>query len=132
MDIPKDVQTYDMPTSIIWIRDGIVYSTPKQGIVQQPNPEQMRNDMKKFREIVGNEKICMVVEVNPKSQPARKEDRDAIAAEIASFTKAMAMITPSPVTRMIVNLFFGFKPPSYPIKIFSNEKDATSWIKQFL
>lgn len=92
----------------------------------------MRNDLKKFREIVSSEKICLVVEINPKSQPTSKAHRDEIAAEMAGFLKAMALITSSPVTRMIVNLFFGFKPPPYHVKMFSNEKDATNWIKQFI
>jgi hypothetical protein len=132
MDIPTDVQTHDMPTSTIWIRDGIVYSTPKIGTTQEVNGAQMKQDMKKFRAIVGHEKVCMVVEINPKSKPARKEERDAVAVEMANIIKAMAIITTSPVTKMLANLFFGFKPPPYPAKMFLNEKDASSWIKQYV
>jgi hypothetical protein len=42
------------------------------------------------------------------------------------------MITTSPVSKMIANLFFGFKPPSYPVKMFTNKEEAVSWIKQYL
>ncbi len=132
MDIPAGIQTHEMPSSIIWIKDGIVYSTPKIGISQELSAEQMKQDMNKFKEIVGREKICMVVEINPKSKPASKEERDIVASEIANITKAMALITSSHITRMIANLFFGFKPPSYPVKMFSNEREATNWIKQYL
>jgi hypothetical protein len=132
MNIPRDVQTHDMPTSIIWIREGIVYSTPKMGTTQEVNGEQMKQDMKKFRTIVGHEKVCMVVEINPKSKPANKEERDLVAAEMASIIKAMALITTSPISKMLANLFFGFKPPPYPTKMFLHEKDATSWIKQYV
>jgi hypothetical protein len=44
----------------------------------------------------------------------------------------MAVITSSPITKMLVNLFFGFKPPAYPLKMFLTEKDATNWVKQYL
>lgn len=132
MDIPTDVQTHEMPTSIIWIKDGIVYSTPKINTAQEVNSEQMKRDMDKFRSVVGPEKVCMVVEINPKVRPARKEDRDAVALEIAKIVKAMAIITTSPFTKMLANLFFGFKPPPYPTKMFLHKEDATNWIKQFL
>lgn len=132
MDIPKDVQTHDMPNSTIWIRNGIVYSTPKRDTTQELSGAQMRKDLEKLRTIIGTEKVCMVVEINPKSKPAPKDERDSIAAEMASFIKAMALITSSPVTKMVANLFFGFKPPPYRVKMFMNEEEATNWIKQYL
>lgn len=132
MEIPKDVQTHDMPTSTLWIKDGIVYSTPKPDSIQEISGEQIKRDMQKFRDAIGNEKVCMVVEINPKSRPAAKEERDLVAAEITSIVKAMALITTSPVTKMVANLFFGFKPPPYHVKMFLNETDATNWIKQYL
>jgi hypothetical protein len=44
----------------------------------------------------------------------------------------MAIVTSSPLSRMMANLFFSFKPPQYPVKMFQNEKDATEWIRQYL
>jgi hypothetical protein len=132
MDIPTDVQTHELRSSILWIKEGIVYSSPKTGETLEPTSQQMKEDMLSLKTFVGNEKICLVVEINPKSKPASKKERDAVAAEIASMVKAMAVITSSPITKMLVNLFFGFKPPVYPLKMFLTEKDATNWIKQYL
>jgi hypothetical protein len=132
MDIPTGVQTHELPSSTLWIKDGIVYSTPKVGDTREPTSEQMKEDMLSLKTFVGDEKICLVVEINPKSKPASKKERDAVAAEIASMVKAMAVITSSPITKMLVNLFFGFKPPAYPLKMFLTEKDATNWVKQYL
>lgn len=132
MEVPKDVKTYDMPSSTIWIKDGIVYSTPKVHLSHEISAEQMKTGMAKFRDIVGHAKICLVVEINPRTKSASKQERDAVAAEIESITKAMALITSSPVTKMIANLFFGFKPPPYHVKMFMNEQEATNWIKQYV
>lgn len=132
MEIPTGAQTHELPSSILWIKDGVVYSTPKIGDTREPTSEQMKEDMHSLKTFVGNEKICLVVEINPKSKPASKKERDAVAAEIASIVKAMAVITSSPITKMLVNLFFGFKPPAYPLKMFLTEKDATDWVKQYL
>jgi hypothetical protein len=132
MDIPTNVQTHELPSSILWIKDGVVYSSPKIGDTKEPTAEQMKKDMHSLKSFVGNEKICLVVEINPKSRPASRKERDAVAAEIASMVKAMAVITSSPITKMLVNLFFGLKSPAYPVKMFLTEKDATNWVKQYL
>jgi hypothetical protein len=132
MEIPKNVKTYDMTSSIMWFDEqGILYSVPKPGVPPDMTAEQIKAEMEKFRQFAGNGKVCMVVESNSQSKPPSKEERDLIATEINSIAKAMAIITTSPVSRMIANLFFGLKPPPYPAKMFSNEKDAVEWIKQF-
>lgn len=134
MEIPKDAKIIDWTTSIIWFdEDGVMYSMPKPGI---PEPELTREEtlaqMTEFKKIIGNEKRCMILETNSHSKPPRKEDRDFIADQLNQITKAMGVISTSPLSRMIANLFFGLKPPPYPVKFFSNEKEAKEWIKQYL
>jgi hypothetical protein len=133
MEIPKNVKTYDLSSSIVWISDeGIVYSTPKDIEPPDLSEQQIKLEMEIFRSIIGNKKVCLVIESNPKSKPPKKEQRDLIANEITSITKAMAIIISSPVSRIVANLFFGFKPPEYPVKMFASEEEATAWVRQYL
>jgi len=133
MEIPKNVKTYELTSSILWFdNDGILYSVPKPGIPPKLDKEGLKKEMDKFRAITGDKKVCIVTESNPNSQPPSKAERDYIAEEINSVTKAMAIVTSSPVSKMIANLFFGLKPPPYPAKMFTNERDAREWIKQFV
>ncbi len=134
MEIPKNANTIDWETSTIWFdEDGVMYSMPKPGV---PEPELSREEstaqLEKFKAIIGNKKVCMILETNANSKPPKKEDRDFIAEQLNEITKAMAVISGSPLSRMIANLFFGLKPPSYPVKFFSNEKEAKEWIKQYV
>jgi hypothetical protein len=132
MKIPPNVKTYDMSTSTIWFdEDGILYSLPKD-IPEEPfSVENTLKEMEAFRKITGNKKVCMILESNKNSKPPAKEHRDLIAKELDSVTKAMAIVTNSPLSRMVANLFFGLKPPAYPAKMFSNEEEAKEWILQF-
>jgi hypothetical protein len=117
----------------MWFDDlGILYSIPKPGIPPKLTKEQIDIEMKKFKEITGNKKVCIVSEGNPNSPPPTKEEREMIAEVINDIIKAMAIVTTSPVARMIANLFFGLKPPPYPAKMFTNEKEAVEWIKQYV
>lgn len=134
MEIPKNTEIIDWPTSFIWFdADGVMYSKPKPGISE---PEMSREDalkqMDEFKKLLGNKKACMILETNANSKPPKKEDRDFIAEQLNQVVKAMALIFSSPLSRMIANLFFGLKPPPYPVKFFSNEKEAKEWIKQYL
>jgi hypothetical protein len=121
-----------MTASVMWFNDeGILFSVPKPGTPPEMTKEEVEKEMTRFKEIIGHKKVCMVSEANPNSRPPTKEERDWIADIINDVTKAMAIVTTSPVARMIANLFFGLKPPPYPTKMFSNEKEATEWIRQF-
>jgi hypothetical protein len=132
MEIPKGVKTYEMTSSIMWIDDeGILFSVPKPGPPPELNMDEITKEMERFKAIVGNKKVCMVSEANAQSRPPTKSERDMVANLINEVTKAMAIVTTSPVARMIANLFFGLKPPPYPAKMFSNEKEAVEWIRQF-
>jgi hypothetical protein len=133
MEIPNGVQTHELSSSIVWFdENGILFSTPKPGIPPALTMEEIIKEMEIFKRITNNQKVCLVAESNPKSPAPSKDQRDFIAEQIGSVTKALAMITTSPVSKMIANLFFGFKPPSYPVKMFTNKEEAVSWIKQYL
>jgi hypothetical protein len=132
MTIPPNVKTYELSSSILWIDEkGIVYSLPKPGAPPEITMEEVKKEMDKFRQIIGNKKVCLIIESNANSKAPKKEQRDAIAAELDSVTKAMAIISTSPLSRMIANLFFGLKPPPYPVKMCSSEEEARSWMQQY-
>lgn len=89
----------------------------------------MNEEMKKFKEFAGEGKVLMLIESHPNAESVRKEDRDFVSQRLASVVKAMAILTPSAVSRMIVNLFFLFKPPSFPTKMFQDLSQAKKWLK---
>src|SRR4051812_4704642 len=97
LQIPLNAKTYDLTGSTIWFdEEGILYSMPKPGAAQEATNEEILSEMVKFRQIVGNKKVCMIAEsASGATKPPRKEQRALIAREIASITKAMAVITTS-------------------------------------
>ncbi|MCE3260355.1 MAG: hypothetical protein K0S12_1996 [Bacteroidetes bacterium] len=133
MQIPANVKTLELSSSILWLdEDRILHSVPKPGVVPpQSSTEEIKQEMDKLRAFIGPDKVCMLLESNPNSQPPKREMREFIASEIESVTKAMAIITTSPVSKMIANLFFGLRPSSYPVKMFTDEKEARKWILQY-
>jgi hypothetical protein len=132
MKVPQDVKTLEMQNSTVWMdENGIIYSVPKDKEPEETDITKVVEEMKKFRQFTGGQKCCIVIESNSNSRPTKKEHRDIIASELESVTKAMAIVTNSPLSRMVANLFFGLKPPPYPAKMFTNEKEAKEWILQY-
>jgi hypothetical protein len=132
IEVPTNAKVIDMPSSIIWLdKDGILYSVGKTSIGPR-SIDDLRAEMRQLRNVIGEGKYCIIMESNGKGPTPPKEQRDEIARELNSVTKALAVVSSSPLGRMMANLFFSFKPPKYPMKLFSNEQEARAWIKQYL
>jgi hypothetical protein len=134
LQIPENTKTYDLRNSTIWFSpEGILYSVPKPESTVDWTNEEIQEEMRRFREIIGYKKVCMIAETHPTNskQPSR-EQRSIFATEISSVTKAMAIVTSSSLSKMLANLFFAFVPPDYPVKMCKSEEEAKTWIKQYL
>ena len=130
MQIPKNADLHDTVSSVAW-RDenGILCSISKKA--PPPTLEESKKEIDAFRKKFGPGKFCMLIDITDAS-PTPKETRDWAAEELNKMVKAIAMISRSALGRMVVNLFFGLKPPPYPTKMFSDEKEAKEWLKQYL
>ncbi len=114
-----------------WIgKDGILYSIAKRN-AHKPTEEESQHEIEKLRAMVGEKKVCMIVDVTYASASSR-EGREQSATQLEKIVQAMAIVTSSPLGRMVANMFFSLKPPSYPIKMFNNPEDAQKWIGQFV
>ncbi len=61
-----------------------------------------------------------------------KEARDYFSSDMATnYVKAAAILAPSVVVRILANFFLGFGRPKVPAKVFTNEKEALSWLKDY-
>jgi mRNA degradation ribonuclease J1/J2 len=110
-------------------KDGVLYSVSKK--VPPQTVDAARETLAQFKQIVGDRKLCMILDLTNAS-PSDRETREFAAVELTRIVKAMGMVSGSPLGRMIANLFFGLKPPPYPVKMFADEKEAKAWIRQYL
>lgn len=60
------------------------------------------------------------------------EARKYMASVGALMVKAGALITGSPLNRMIGNIFLAFDKPPVPTKLFTDEQKARQWLQQYL
>jgi hypothetical protein len=127
---PDNVKVHEAPGGILWIKDNVLYFCGKK-IDRVQTAEENEEELQLLQKMVGSKKMCMILDLTYAKPPAKGE-RDKAAGEMEKLVKAMALVGSSPLGRMVANLFFGLKPPTYPVKMFSNVKDAEEWIRKYV
>ena len=126
----QDISLVEMPGSTIWLdKSGIVYAITKKHPPQ--TIEQAKASLAEFRRHIGPEKVCLLIDVTH-SNETMPEVRDYVAQEFPKIVKAIAMVSGSALGKMVANLFFNLKSQPYPVKMFSDEREAKAWLKQYL
>lgn len=76
---------------------------------------------------------CMKVLVDSRGVFNISKDARAYAAEErhAKMSKAMAIISDSLPTRLLINFFINFNKPNTPTKLFNSRENALLWLKQY-
>ena len=108
-----------------WIKNGICYCDLKgdYSIV----------DAKRFYQKLAEytEGPIPILGLNRKLHSISREARVFYANESASFACAVAILTQSPVSKVIGNFFVGLNKPSIPTRLFTLEQDALNWLLEF-
>lgn len=130
MELPKDIEVQTAGIMTAWVQEpGIM-----RGICLKNIPcskENLEKTVALWKKLAGDQKICFLIDITH-VLPPDKEAREYAEIQQNAIIKAYAMITRSALGRMVANVFFSLKPPPYPIKLFSNEKDARNWLTQYL
>ncbi|MBI3135885.1 MAG: hypothetical protein HYZ14_14500 [Bacteroidetes bacterium] len=130
MKIPTNVNVTHWETSSFWYdENGILCSISKKHEPQ--SLEQSKKTVEAFMKLVKGKKICLLMDVT-NSPETSKEVRDYAANEFPKFVKALAMISDSPLGKMLANIFFRIKTQPYPTRMFTDEEKAKEWLKQYL
>jgi hypothetical protein len=108
--------------------EGILYSYSKD---VKRTIENIRNNIALVKEITGGKKVPLLIYLTRSPVPD-KETRKYSAEQLPNVYTAMAMISKGGLAQLIMNLLFKFKPPTIPMKTFSEDKEAVDWLKQFL
>jgi hypothetical protein len=130
IDVPYNAKTYEFVNSISWMgEDGIVYSKPKPGRFIKTTRDQMHEEMKKFLLLTGGRKVCMIAVSHPDIKEPEREEMDYMSEQLEKVINALAIINTNSVSAMVAHLFFIFKPPKYPMKMFTRVSDAKNWLQ---
>jgi hypothetical protein len=130
MHPPENTEVLDFGTSLLWLSPpGIIYVKSVKDVA--PDLYSIKLNIATFKAKFGDKKWCFLMDLTNRG-PASKEMRDFSAEEFPKFIKALALISDSPLGRMVANLFFAIKKQPYPVKMFNEEQEAKDWLMHYL
>jgi hypothetical protein len=129
MKPPESAEVFETATSKYWYEGGILC------IITQKAPglpfDEHKKRMEAFRVSLAGNKICAVMDITNSSITSAK-NREYNHHILPEIFKAIAFVSETALGKMLVNLYLGMQPPSFPTKVFSNEKDAKEWVSKYL
>jgi hypothetical protein len=126
---PANAKLFESPLSTFWIgSDGILYSVFRN-VPRTFERCKERTDL--IKSVTRFKPVCSITDITH-SGTIDNEAREFLKKEFAKMYKAMAIVTTSPLGKMIATLTTVMAPPSVPTKIFSDPDKARQWLKQYL
>ncbi|HTL81639.1 MAG TPA: STAS/SEC14 domain-containing protein [Bacteroidia bacterium] len=127
---PENVKLIESTLSTLWFEeDGIFCSVFHENALL--TKESLQDSFNKILELTKGEKVCWLGEVTHVPGVDR-ETRDFASKETPKLIKALAIVTRSPISSMIANLYLGLKKPPFPAKLFTDEQKAREWLRHYL
>lgn len=112
-----------------WIEEGIVYFVYKpNAVVSIEAARKIVEDRVRFQDREDFPIYCDIRGL----KSADKEARNYLAKEGSSYARAVAVVVDSPMSKIIGNIYLGLNKPITPSRLFTDEKDAVEYLKQFI
>jgi hypothetical protein len=123
-----DKPSFENDYAKFWIEAGVVFFVYKDNSSIDLNAaKQIVNDRIQFQGKVAYPIYCDIRGM----KKADKAARDFLAKEGSSYTKGVAIIVDSPMTKIIGNFYLGLNKPTTPTKMFTDKQEALAFLKQF-
>jgi hypothetical protein len=109
-----------------WVEDGVLFFIYKPGT--NMNLEAARQVVKDRLEVQNGKSypvFCDMRGVRDSDKPAR----DYLAKEGSSLVRAVAVLTDSPVTKIMLNFYLTISKPLIPTKMFTDRSQALQYLK---
>ncbi len=129
IQLPTDRQKWESEIATYWFDDnGILVSFSKTVL---RTVENISSNVSLVKSITGNKPVPLLIYLANSPMPDKKT-RKFSTEQLPTIYSAMAMISKPGLSKFIMNILFGLKPPPIPMKSFTDDAAAREWLKQFL
>jgi len=126
---PTDRETWESEIATYWFDDNGILVSLSKSILR--TVENISTNVALVRSITDNKPVPLLIYLANSPIPD-KQTRKFSTEQLPLIYSAMAMVCKPGLSKFIMNILFGLKPPPIPMKSFTNDKAAIEWLKQFL
>jgi hypothetical protein len=124
-----DKSRFENEYASFWIEEGIVFFVYKpNSVVSLEAAQKIVADRVRFQKQEDFPIYCDIRGM----KSADKEARNYLAKEGSSYARAVAVVVDSPMSKIIGNIYLGLNKPITPSRLFTDQKDAVEYLKQFV
>jgi len=128
MTKPTDRETFEGEIATYWFDDGILVSLSKN---PKRTVENIKANVELVKRITNNKPVPLLIYLSNSPVPDR-ETRKYSTEQLPLIYSAMAMVSKPGLSKFIMNILFALKPPPIPMKSFTDDKEARTWVRQYL
>jgi hypothetical protein len=127
MTIPTDRPVYEGEIATYWFDDGILVSLSKSPRRTVAN---ITANVALVKQITNNTRVPLLIYLSNSPVPD-KETRKFSTTQLPVIYSAMAMLSKPGLSQFIMKILFQLKPPPIPMKTFTDDSEAVTWLKQY-
>ena len=119
----------DVRGARVWLgKDGIVRAVVNE--LAEPTLGDAKAVVAAVKLVGGGQRHPLLVDLRKTSKTSGREARQYYASpEAGRYIQTAAMLIESGIAKMMANFFIRFNRPAYPIRMFTDEHEALSWLK---
>ena len=128
MTKPTNRETFEGEIATYWFDNGILVSLSKN---PKRTVENIKANVELVKRITKNRPVPLLIYLSNSPVPDR-ETRKYSTEQLPLIYSAMAMVSKPGLSKFIMNILFALKPPPIPMKSFTDDKEAGTWVRQYL
>lgn len=126
--LPSSAPRCESSIAVTWLHpDGLLIAQSKS---IQRNVTNITENILAVHGLAGGKPMPLLVYLTSSPMPD-KATRRFVNESLPGVYSAMAMVSDSRLSALIMNFLFGLKPPPIPMKSFRDENQAFRWLKAF-
>lgn len=122
--VPTDRTVHHGEMADYWFEDGVLVSLSKP---VRRTVSLIAANAEFVKGITGRKPVPLLIYLADSPVPD-KETRRFSAETLPKIYTAMAMVAPTALSRLVMNIVFGLKPPPIPTKSFTDPVAAKKWL----
>jgi hypothetical protein len=127
--IPTDRQTWESEIATYWFDDNGILISLSRSVLR--TVENISSNVTLVKSITNNKPVPLLIYLANSPVPD-KQTRKYSTEQLPLIYSAMAMVCKPGLSKFIMNILFGLKPPPIPMKTFTDDNEAKVWLKHFV
>ena len=125
----NDLKEIETEIALLDLKNDILHITIKEDT--EIDIDNIKENIKCREKVQQGKKFLVFVDTTGLHGISNEARSYAAQDEITSMNKAMAVLTPSLPTKMLVNFFIKFDKPNSPTKMFNTRQKALDWLETY-